>query len=240
MGKITPEMIEKSFEIGKKFYNKQISLKEGISILVNVNMNENSAVDYIYNYSNLIQGKLFTRTTSIDATDYYLKKIYEENGAEGLENSLLSLSQHIEYYEDKSGIAVKKKKEVHKKYFTLINKRDYSTVFPNEVDSTVEYSEGKTKKVLVNNYERNSIARKKCIEHFGLSCQVCTINFKEIYGEIGENFIHVHHKVDIATIGKEYSINPITDLIPVCPNCHSMLHKRKPSYSIEELKLMMM
>jgi len=42
--------------------------------------------------------------------------------------------------------------------------------------------------------------------------------------------------VDISSIGSEYELNPILDLIPVCPNCHSMLHKKKPAYKIDELK----
>ena len=202
-------------------------------------MNENSAVDYVYNYSNLIQGKLFTRTTNIYGTEYYLQKIYEENGVDGLQNALLSLSQHIDYYEEKSGSSVKKRKDVYERYLNLIDKEPQKTVYPDEVDIEIEYSEGKTKKVLVNSYERNTVARKKCIEHFGLNCQVCDFNFKDKFGNLGKDFIHVHHKIDIATIGNEYSVNPLTDLIPVCPNCHSMLHKRKPAYSISELKAMM-
>jgi 5-methylcytosine-specific restriction enzyme A len=239
MGKITNQMVEKSFEIGKRFYKNQISLKDGIKILTDIGMNENSAVDYVYNYSNLIQGKLFTRTTNIYGTEYYLQKIYEENGVDGLQNALLSLSQHIDYYEEKSGSSVKKRKDVYERYLNLIDKEPQKTVYPDEVDIEIEYSEGKTKKVLVNSYERNPVARKKCIEHFGLNCQVCDFNFKEKFGDLGKDFIHVHHKIDIATIGNEYSVNPLTDLIPVCPNCHSMLHKRKPAYSISELKAMM-
>ncbi|WP_422678748.1 hypothetical protein [Christiangramia echinicola] len=37
---------------------------------------------------------------------------------------------------------------------------------------------------------------------------------------------------------KEYNVDPIRDLIPVCPNCHFMLHKRTPAFTIEELKNM--
>jgi 5-methylcytosine-specific restriction protein A len=239
MGKITNEMVEKSYEIGKRFYKNQVSLKDGIKVLTDIGMNENSAVDYVYNYSNLIQGKLFTQTTNIYGTEYYLQKIYEENGIDGLQNALLSLSQHIDYYEEKSGSSVKKRKEVYNRYLKLINQTPEKTVYPDEVDSEIEYSEGKTKNVLVNSYERNPIARKKCIEHFGLNCQVCDFNFKDKFGELGKDFIQVHHKIDIATIGNEYSVNPLTDLIPVCPNCHSMLHKKKPAYSIEELKQIM-
>jgi predicted HNH restriction endonuclease len=100
-------------------------------------------------------------------------------------------------------------------------------------------SEGKVKSVVVNSYERNPKARKICIKHFGVKCQVCSFDFEKKYGEIGKDFIHVHHKIDISIVGKEYEINPIQDLIPVCPNCHSMLHKKKPAYSIEELKQIM-
>ncbi len=239
MGKITNKMVEKSYQIGKQFYNNEISLKDGIKELTEIGMNKNSAVDYVYNYSNLIQAKLFTRTTNIYGTEYFLQKIYEENGENGLQNALLSLSQHIDYYEDKSGASVKKRREVYNRYFQLINSNTIEPIYPDEVDAETEYSEGKVKKVLVNSYERNPIARKKCIEHFGLNCQVCGFNFKEIFGDLGKDFIHVHHKIDISTVGNEYSVNPLTDLIPVCPNCHSMLHKKKPAYTVDELKEVM-
>lgn len=239
MNKITNEIVEKTYEIGKQIYLNQITRLKGIEILENLGMNQSSAHDYIYSYSNLIQGKLFTRNTNVYATEYFLSKIYSENGIIGLKNALLSLSQHIDYYEEVSGTSVKKRKEIYNKYYDLV--RDFSdeTIYPDEVESDIEYSEGKTKKVLINAYERNLIARKKCIEHFGLNCQVCDFNFETKFGELGKDFIHVHHKIDISTIGKEYSVNPITDLITVCPNCHSMLHKRKPAYSIEELKEIM-
>ncbi|HNH44812.1 MAG TPA: HNH endonuclease, partial [Agitococcus sp.] len=125
------------------------------------------------------------------------------------------------------------------KYFKLLHKKIEPTVFPDEVDENIKYAEGKTKTVLVNSYERNQVARQKCIEHYGALCQICSFDFGKIYGNIGKDFIHVHHVVDIATIGNEYSVDPIKDLIPVCPNCHSMLHKKKPAYSIDELKEMM-
>ena len=112
-------------------------------------------------------------------------------------------------------------------------------IYADEIDSDIEFLEGKTTKILINSYERNIEAREKCIEHFGTNCQVCNFNFQEKFGNLGKNFIHVHHKIEISTIGKEYLINPITDLIPVCPNCHSMLHKRKPAFSIKELKQFM-
>jgi 5-methylcytosine-specific restriction protein A len=64
------------------------------------------------------------------------------------------------------------------------------------------------------------------------------MNFEEKYGEIGRNFIHVHHIVPISTIGQEYQIDPEKDLVPVCPNCHAMLHKGQNGnvLTVQELK----
>lgn len=50
----------------------------------------------------------------------------------------------------------------------------------------------------------------------------------------------VHHLQEISSIGEEYEVNPIEDLRPVCPNCHAMLHKRDPAYSIADLKVVIL
>lgn len=98
------------------------------------------------------------------------------------------------------------------------------------------YTEGSPNNMLITRYERNPIARKMCIEHHGLSCAVCDFNFEKAYGKIGKSFIHVHHLFQIAKIGKKYTIDPIKDLRPVCPNCHVMIHQKKVPYTIEEMK----
>jgi len=68
---------------------------------------------------------------------------------------------------------------------------------------------------------------------------VCEFNFEAAYGEIGSGFIHVHHLTKLSDIRQGYEVNPVDDLRPVCPNCHAMLHKRNPPYTIDELKLRM-
>ncbi|MED1269657.1 HNH endonuclease [Bacillus mycoides] len=113
---------------------------------------------------------------------------------------------------------------------------EYPNKITEEVDNPEKYTEGATKQVYVNVYERNPVARRKCIEHYGYSCVICDFNFEKIYGELGKDFIHVHHLKELHTIGEEYEVDPIADLRPVCPNCHAMLHKRKQAYFIEELK----
>jgi len=111
-----------------------------------------------------------------------------------------------------------------------------ATLIPEEIEEREPYYEGVKTRITVNVYERDKNARQKCVKHFGLNCYVCGFNFEEQYGEIGKDFIHVHHLKPLSEIGEKYKLNPIQDLLPVCPNCHSMLHKRKPPYSVEELR----
>ena len=106
---------------------------------------------------------------------------------------------------------------------------------PNKEELQKIYLEGTRQTRLITTCERNPEARSKCIEHYGARCRVCGLVFDERYGEIGKGFIHVHHLVQMAEISDVYEVDPIKDLRPLCPNCHAMLHKRVPAYTIEEL-----
>jgi 5-methylcytosine-specific restriction protein A len=119
---------------------------------------------------------------------------------------------------------------------TLQRSERPSGMFPGELPKGPKYIEGSVSKVLVNRYERDLGARRACLESHGPSCKVCGIVFVDRYGEIGKDFIEVHHLRSISSIGKEYCVDPIQDLVPVCPNCHSMLHTKVPPLSIKELK----
>ncbi|WP_312957171.1 HNH endonuclease [Stutzerimonas nitrititolerans] len=106
-------------------------------------------------------------------------------------------------------------------------------------DTSMPLTEGTLKKVSVNAYERSKKARDKCLEVHGYSCVVCEFDFEKTYGAIGKNCIHVHHLVEISSIGKEYVVNPEEDMAPVRPNCHYIIHRRKPAFSISEVKAML-
>jgi 5-methylcytosine-specific restriction enzyme A len=102
-----------------------------------------------------------------------------------------------------------------------------------------DYREGAVRQVLVNAYERDRSARQACIEHFGLACAACGLDFEEKYGAVGAGFIHVHHIVPISELGPDYALDPIQDLRPVCPNCHAMLHRQRPPLSIDALRALL-
>ncbi len=112
-----------------------------------------------------------------------------------------------------------------------------SVNFPEEIDvnNYTDLFEGAKKQVYVNSYERNSSARERCIKHYGARCIICGFDFEEVYGKVGKDVIHVHHLKPLHEIGETYRVDPINDLRPVCPNCHVIIHKNNPPYSIDEV-----
>ena len=115
----------------------------------------------------------------------------------------------------------------------IVNEDIYDVDYPEDNEKLYE---GALVTVKANKYERNQKARKECVAKKGYLCLVCGRDFEATYGEVGKNFIHVHHLTPISSIGKEYELNVDTDLVPVCPNCHYMLHRKNPPYTIKELK----
>ena len=101
------------------------------------------------------------------------------------------------------------------------------------------YTEGEARRVLSTEYERDRRNREICISHHGAKCSICGFDFGATYGPVGEGFIHVHHIVPISKLGPGYRIDPVNDLIPVCPNCHAILHRFDPPMSPDELKTLL-
>lgn len=98
-------------------------------------------------------------------------------------------------------------------------------------------SEGNKKERFTSYYERNPKLRQQAVLIHGYSCHVCGFNFKEVYGEHGEGYIHVHHLKPISETEGEQVINPKNDLAVLCANCHAMIHRyRSNTLSIKELR----
>jgi 5-methylcytosine-specific restriction protein A len=104
------------------------------------------------------------------------------------------------------------------------------------IDEISKLYEGKKGRYLTNSYERNPKARARCLERYGYKCIICGFDFERIYGEIGKGIIHVHHIKKISEISGEHEIDPEKELVPVCPNCHTVIHSKKEMYTIEEMK----
>lgn len=109
----------------------------------------------------------------------------------------------------------------------------------NITDELDIFYEGAKRQISVNVYERNPYARKKCIEHYGAICYICGYSFQMYYGDGFKDKINIHHIKPLYEINEEYEVDPISDLIPICPNCHFVIHSRIPAYKISEVKEMM-
>lgn len=98
--------------------------------------------------------------------------------------------------------------------------------------------EGAAYSLISQKYERSRYNRAICLKYYGFKCRGCGDALEEKYGPIGQGVIHVHHIVPVSMMGGSYKLNPIKDLIPLCPNCHNIVHKQSPPLSIEELTKM--
>lgn len=210
MPRITLNEIEQIYPLAKKVYLGQMEMNKAIYKAEEFGMNIGSARDLIGNFIHMIQGQRYTRTNNNDTTEYYLKNIYNEFGIDKLINALNALELHIDYYEDIRQVNMKGLRSILKKYKTIIEKK-YIDVYPDEVEIDLgnPFIERSVKQVLVNFFERDQNARQACINHYGYKCVVCNFDFQEVYGNIGTNFIHVHHIKPLAEIRQEYHLDPI-------------------------------
>ena len=115
---------------------------------------------------------------------------------------------------------------------------EVDTPLPEEFDPDPTYVEGARRMTVVNAFERNAEARNACLAHHGTTCAACGDRLLDLYGEAARGLIHVHHLRPVSTRETKYRVNPIEDLRPVCPNCHAVIHRKSPPYSIEEVRIM--
>lgn len=101
---------------------------------------------------------------------------------------------------------------------------------------TRELLEGGKYSVVQTRYERDSQARQTCLDTYGYKCNICTFDFEKKYGPLGRAFIHVHHIIPVSEIGRSMPTNPEKNLIPVCPNCHAMLHRSRETMHPDTLR----
>ena len=89
-------------------------------------------------------------------------------------------------------------------------------------------TEGTPSEIHSIKYERNPINRQLCLYRKGYNCAVCGMNFYDVYGEIGYHYIEVHHTTPVSAMEPGYVFDVDRDLVPLCSNCHAMVHRRNP------------
>jgi putative restriction endonuclease len=120
-------------------------------------------------------------------------------------------------------------------YDRILERSAFTAATTDEVDRDLNWpttelqsaAEGTVREMYTTVYERNPRLRIQALAIHGTTCFGCRFNFEERYGPHGSGFIHIHHLKPLHSLGGPETVNPETDLIPVCPNCHSMIHRRK-------------
>lgn len=119
---------------------------------------------------------------------------------------------------------------------------DYDENEINDVTNSLESSsEGTMKKVYTSVYERDPKLRKEALRRHGLTCFACGFNFEQVYGEYAKGYIHIHHTQPLFENEGKKRKGIVEDLVPVCANCHSVIHRRRnETKSINEIKEMIL
>lgn len=103
-----------------------------------------------------------------------------------------------------------------------------------------EHFEGQQRERYTSYYERDPRLRAKAIAIHGTRCVVCKFDFGQIYGDHGKGFIEVHHVTPVRELGGNTRVDPETEMVSICSNCHRMIHhKRGLVLSIEQLGQLM-
>lgn len=96
--------------------------------------------------------------------------------------------------------------------------------------------EGAKIRVEVNRYERDRRNRAAALAIHGYRCKACDLDMGRKYGPAAAGLIEVHHVTPVSEIGPSYIVDPKSHLVPLCPNCHSVAHRRSPPFSVDELR----
>lgn len=192
-----------------------------------------------------------------DGREVILKESWERSEKNKVQNGYVQALEHIDKIvnegyllytfpiqysekEDNSNVAVINgfTPELNKRFLIKEETTWYAcedNFYPEQINKSISLSEGAKSQITINSYERNPIARMKCIEIHGCKCKACGFDFEKTYGILGKGFIHVHHLKPLSTIAEEYIIDPEKDLIPLCPNCHAMVHRKLDVLSLEQI-----
>jgi len=112
---------------------------------------------------------------------------------------------------------------------------EYTSPPPGRLDMLYE---GAVRRLLRNGFVRSARARQMCVVNHGSACVVCGFDFGQTYGPVADGFIHVHHLKPLSKGRRRHRVDPVTDLRPICANCHAAIHLQNPEFSLEQLSRM--
>jgi hypothetical protein len=102
----------------------------------------------------------------------------------------------------------------------------------------LKFVEGRLIETRMTRRERDPKARVACLEAHGFDCFVCGENLRALYAGLSTEVIHVHHEEPLSEATGQREFDAVSSMKPLCPNCHCVLHSRRPAYTLTELRRM--
>lgn len=129
------------------------------------------------------------------------------------------------------------------KVFGKSNAAAVSTIIslpPTPLEDDIKGKEGRVLTRLHSYRERDRKLVKRAkdafkLKHGKLYCECCGNDPKDTYGERGEDRVQAHHRTPVEELMPD-SVTKAEDLAMVCPNCHDIIHAKRPWITIEQLK----
>lgn len=134
---------------------------------------------------------------------------------------------------------------LQRKFLVEIGRDWYAVETPLPPANSIEpliakvFEEGEKSVLLSKHVERNAAARQRCLDVHGYQCRACGEAMSDRYGTMGKGVIDVHHFHELSQRDGKHQVDPVKDLVPVCPNCHRMIHTRRPAFSVEDIGKML-
>ncbi|MCP3381222.1 hypothetical protein NLM31_12815 [Bradyrhizobium sp. CCGUVB4N] len=103
----------------------------------------------------------------------------------------------------------------------------------DDIDQS-EFQEGQRASREMTYFARNSKLVRAAKAHYGTNCLACGFNFADFYGDIGEGYIEVHHKRQMAD--DSVRLKTVEDVDVLCANCHRMVHRQAIPLTLDQLR----
>jgi 5-methylcytosine-specific restriction enzyme A len=230
---IPNELVPLAYNLSKNVFFEEITTKQALeNLCANDQMNENTAKNYFSKFKYLMNGEMFNMTMNAYSVEYFIENIFKDFGIEKLENALIALEKHIDYYEKKSSSNSKTNREIFEKYQKIMldfepndNLKEQNEILENlklnkktKEEILKELLNGVEKKdelieLNFTSYKRDNVAIAKIKYVRDSKCQLCGVSILKKNGDYYIEAAHIRPK-------KEKGKEMLSNILLLCPNHH--------------------
>lgn len=233
---LTTDHIESAYRIAGQVMEKSLSVKQGVAQLVTEGVGATYAQDLINVYRYMRSGRCYHRTINVEATDYFLRQLFEDGGEAHLSLAIDATRQHIDYYEKLQKLTLHRKRKVVADLESLLGGSVMSHLADFEAQVEValkDSSEARAarlasrkhlmpEKVVISStiFVRNPDVVAEALHRAAGVCEACVQPAPFTRRSNGKPYLEVHHKIRLADGG----LDTLDNAIALCPNCHRASH----------------